>query len=197
MISIVCFIGLVLMALGASAAEADEVHLQTLSVNGRLYTLPSTTVIVLDEEPSTLAALPGLPAGLQLRWVPDDLPRITRAGTPEPVPTCTLIGSVAETGPLPSLGQGITVTPDTVFEGLDSEEDLAISDAMIIAGLVDANGSLYATLVERRGIEGNKHPVNDCVQAFAVDEPRLCIDEQWFDTDGVVFVDSSGGEHTV
>ncbi len=192
MISIVCFIGLFLVAIGASSAEAEDTHLQTLSVNGRLYTLPSTTPILLDDEATTLAALLGRAPGLQLRWRPSTVAG-TRGGTPELVFSYTLIGTVTAVKPLQVLGQGVTITADTALEGFDSVEDLAIGDAMIIAGLVDANGSLYATLVERRGAQGNKYLVNGYVQTFAVAEPRLQVGEQWFDTSGIGITDCPGG----
>jgi hypothetical protein len=63
---------------------------------------------------------------------------------------------------------------------------------MIIAGLVDPNGSVYATLAVRRGAQGNKFLVDGYVTELVAAQPRLRIGNQWIDTAGVTFADCAG-----
>lgn len=101
----------------------------------------------------------------------------------------TLIGPVTAVGPLAVLGQPVTVTADTVIEGFAVPADLALGDPMVVAGLVDANGSLYASLAVRRGAQGNRFLLTGYVQEVVADTARVRLGEQWLDGTGVVFDD--------
>lgn len=180
----------VLLALMPTVSAAQT---QTLTVNGRHFTLPADTPILVDDTPALLSDLLTHPPGLQLRWLPAGADASEGAGTPELVFSYTLIGPVTAVAPLEVLGQPVTVTADTTLEGFDSIDDLAPGDAMIVAGLVDANGSLYARLVERRDAPGNKFLLTGYVQETRDTPPEVRIGEQWLDAEGVDFVDCGGG----
>ncbi len=139
MFSIVCFVGLFLVAIGASAAEAEDTHLQTLSVHGRLYTLPSTTQILLDEQSTTPANLLGLEPGLQASG--HSGPRISPRGDVLEPPGCTRPTSVAASMPLQMVGRRFTLTDDAIIEGFENMDAGVIGDTMINAGLDDADAN--------------------------------------------------------
>lgn len=170
---------------GAAAAQT-----QTLTVGGRTYSLPSATPIVIDDEPGTLADLLGRPAGMQVRWQAQT--GAGRGAAPTPIFSYTLIGPVTGTDPLEVLGQPVTVTADTVIEGFSNTAELTPGAPMIIAGLVDPNGSVYATLAVRRDAQGNKFLVAGYVTELVAAQPRLRIGSQWIDTTGVAFSSCAG-----
>jgi len=161
---------------------------QTLVVNNRTYALPSDTPVVIDDAPAILSDLLGRPAGLQLRWLSSG----PRGTSPIPVFSYTLIGPVTAVDPLEVLGQPVTVSGDTVIEGFKTVDELEPGAAMIIAGVVDPNGSLKATLAERRDAQGNKYLLSGYATQIVPDEPRLRMGSQWINTDGVVFDDCLG-----
>lgn len=175
-----------LAALAAGAAGAQTAPSQTLVIGQRSYTLPADLPIVIDGEPALLADLLGRPAGMQVRWAP------AGRGAATPVFSYTLIGPVTATTPLAVLGQGVTITADTVLEGFADPGDLAPSDPLVVAGLVDGNGSLYATLVERRGAQGNRFLLAGRVQAVEQAPARLRVGDQWLALDGVVATACAG-----
>lgn len=182
----IVFGGLFALALtGVATAQ-----IQTLTVGGRTYSLPSATPIVIDGEPGTLADLLGRPAGMQVRWQAQN--GALRGAAPTPIFSYTLIGPVTGTDPLEVLGQPITVTADTVIEGFTDIGDLTPGAPMIIAGLVDPNGSVYATLAVRRGAQGNKFLVAGYVTELVPTQPRLRVGSQWIDTTGLAFADCAG-----
>lgn len=160
-------------ALAAGAAGAQPVPTQTLVIGQRSYTMPADTPIEIDGQPAVLSDLLGLPPGLQVRWAP------SARGTPTPVFSYTLIGPVTALAPLAVLGQGVTITADTVLEGFADPADLSPGDPLVVAGLVDGNGSLYATLVERRGAQGNRFLLAGRVQAVQDAPVRLRVGAQW------------------
>jgi hypothetical protein len=171
-------------------ATAAAAQTQTLTVGGRTYSLPSATPVVIDGEPGTLADLLGLPAGMQVRWQPQN--GAVRGAVPTPIFSYTLIGPVTGTDPLEVLGQPVTVTADTVIEGFTDAGDLTPGAPMIIAGLIDPNGSVYATLAVRRGAQGNKFLVAGYVTELVAAQPRLRVGSQWIDTTGVAFAGCAG-----
>jgi hypothetical protein len=176
-----------LAAILASSAAAQT---QTLTVGGRTYSLPSSTPVVIDGEPGTLADLLGRPAGMQVRWQPQN--GVMRGAVPIPVFSYTLIGPVTRTDPLEVLGQPVTITADTVIEGFVGTGDLTPGAPMIVAGLVDPNGSIYATLAVRRGAQGNTFLVAGYVTELVATQPRLRVGSQWIDTTGVAFTGCAG-----
>lgn len=177
---------LVLAALAAGAAGAQPVPTQTLLIGQRSYTLPADLPILLDGEPALLSDLVGRPAGMQVRWAPSG------RGGATPVFSYTLIGPVTAVAPLAVLGQGVTITADTVLEGFADPADLVPGDPMVVAGLVDGNGSLYATLVERRGAQGNRYLLAGRVQAVQVAPARLRVGDQWLQPGGVAATGCAG-----
>lgn len=164
---------------------------QTLTVNGRRFTLPADTPALIDGQPGVLSDLLDRPPGMQVRWQPAD--RNERGAVPTPVFSYTLIGPVTSISPLEVLGQAITITGDTVIEGFVSPDELELGMPMIIAGLVDANGSVYATLAERRGAQGNKYLLNGYVQEIGSPATQLRVGGQWVDTDGTTIADCPDG----
>jgi hypothetical protein len=172
-----------LIAMSMASSAIAQSTTQTIVVNNRTYTLPSETPVVIDGEPGQLADLLGQPAGMQLNWLSSG----ERGTLPVPVFSYTLIGPVTQIDPLEVLGQPVTITGDTVVEGFATVDQLTPGDAMIIAGIVDPNGSLNATLAVRRDAAGNKYLLSGYVQQIAAIEPRLRIGSQWVDSGGVVF----------
>lgn len=177
---------LVPAALAAGLACAQPTATQTLVIGQRSYTLPADTAIELDGEPAVLSDLLGRPTGLQVRWSPSG------RGAATPVFSYTLIGPVTSVAPLAVLGQALTITADTTLEGFADPADLAPGDPLVVAGLVDGNGSLYATLVERRGAQGNRFLLAGRVQAVQQAPARLRVGEQWLALDGVVATACAG-----
>ncbi len=157
-------------AVPAVAGEAT----QTLLVGQRSYTLPSNTPIVLDEQPALLSDLIGRPAGLILRWTVDGSGR----GVNLPIFSYTLIGPVTSIAPLRVLGQPLTVTADTVIEGAASAAELQPGDPVVVAGLVDANGSVYTSLIERRGAQGGRFLLSGRVEAVQSGPDRVQVGQQ-------------------
>lgn len=191
------FLWIIATTLSVAASATDrgpQLLEQTLTINGRQFTLPADTPVLIDGQSGVLSDLLDHPAGMQVRWQPADA---GRGALPTPVFSYTLIGPVTQALPLEVLGQPLTITGDTVVEGFESPDQLEPGNAMIIAGLVDANGSLYATLAERRGAQGNKYLLSGHVQAIGVPPALLRIGTQWVDTAGVVIGDCEGGAPAV
>jgi hypothetical protein len=178
-----------LIAMSMASSAIAQSTTQTIVVNNRTYTLPSDTPVVIDGEPGQLADLLGQPAGMQLNWLSSG----ERGTLPVPVFSYTLIGPVTQIDPLEVLGQPVTITGDTVVEGFATVDQLTPGDAMIIAGIVDPNGSLNATLAVRRDAAGNKYLLSGYVKEIAAIEPRLRIGSQWVETGGVFFDSCTGG----
>src|SRR5690606_26520389 len=163
---------------------------QTLVVGNRSYTVPSDTPILIDDQPAVLGDLVGRPAGMRLTWLP--APEGMR-GPPTMVFSYALIGTVTDVAPLRVLGQDVTVTGETVLEGFGDPAELAVGTPLVVAGLVDVNGSLLATLVERRGAQGNKYLLSGHVQELQADPAQVRLGQQWLATTGVVFEACAGG----
>lgn len=165
--------------------------LQVVEISNRTYELPSDTPVIIDDQVSVLSNMVGQPLGMQVRWMPAFVAQ--RGPLPTLIFSYTLIGPVTGVDPLEVLGQPVTITGDTEIEGFATPDQLVAGDATIIAGLVDANGSHYATLAVRREVQGNKYLVGGYVAEVVVDEPRLRLGNQWINTAGVVFDDCTGG----
>ena len=174
----------------ALCAPAYSQTTQTLVVSGREYTLPSDTPVLIDDQPGVLGDLIGRPAGMRLTWLP--APQGSR-GAPTMVFSYALIGTVTDVAPLRVLGQEITITGDTVLEGFSDPAKLPVGTPLVVAGLIDVNGSLLASLVERRGAQGNKYLLSGYVQELQADPPQLRLSQQLLATSGVVFDACAGG----
>lgn len=162
---------------------------QTLEVAGRLYTLPSDTPVIIDDQPGVLADLIGRPVGMRLTWTSATV--TPRGVVPTPVFSYTVIGPVTGQDPLRVLGQAIAITGDTEIEGFTDPALLEIGAPLVVAGLVDANGSLLASLVERRGAQGNKFLLGGYVEEVLAAPARVRVGEQWIEA-SVPFADCLG-----
>ena len=180
------FLFLFSFAAGASALAQPT---QDVIVGGRSYTLPSDTPVLVDGQAATLADLLGRPAGMRLTWLPTQGLR----GVPTMVFSYDVIGTVTDVAPLRVLGQEITVTSDTVLEGFTDPSTLDIGSPVVVAGLVDVNGSLLASLIERRGAQGNKYLLSGHVQELQSSPARVRLGTQWVATGGVTFDGCAGG----
>jgi hypothetical protein len=173
-----------------------------LDVNGRVYALPDDTPVTIDGTPALLGDLAQHRDGLQARI---DFAAGTLAGegaVPTLVFSYTLIGPVTQSDPPAVLGQPLTITADTVLALFDSPPQFPAGQQLVVSGLVDANGSVLATLVEKRTAPGNKFLLGGYVQQVDAAAQRVRIGEQWVATAGVAFVDCAGalpavGEHVV
>jgi hypothetical protein len=169
-------------ALAGASGAWSQTGSQTLRVAGRDYTLPSATPVLIDGQPGVLADLIDRPGGMRMTWIPEP----TR-GAPALVFSYSVIGTVTSTAPLRVLGQPVTITADTVLEGIDDPGALEVGTPLVIAGLADVNGGLLATLVERRGAQGNRYLLSGHVQQLQAAPPRLRLGEQWLAIGAVAF----------
>ena len=189
---------LAVLLLPALAAAGDV----TLTVNGRPHAWPDTTPVTIAGEPALLGDLVRHRNGLQV--FATDLPAANAptGAAPTLVFAYTLIGPVTQADPPAVLGQPLTVTADTVLALFDSPPQFPVGQQLVVSGLVDANGSVYATLVERRPAPGNVYLLGGYVQQVDAGAQRVRVGQQWIATAGVDFVDCAGalpavGEHLV
>ena len=173
------FVPCLIFAALISTADAAT---NSIRVSGRELVLPSETPVLIDGIPGQLSELVGKPGGMQLQWQASAL-----RGAPALVFSYNIIGPVTKIAPLEVLGQAITITGDTVLEGFTTPGELVVGAPMVLAGLVDANGSLYSTLAVRRGAQGNKYLLTGYVQELA--PARVRVGQQWLSSTGVVFND--------
>lgn len=178
----------------AAAARAGDL---TIEVGGRAYVLPAETPIVVDEAPAVLSSMLHRPDGQQARWVFDGARGDgVHGGAGTLVFTYTVIGPVTSTEPLAVLGQPVTVTADTVLSGVADPAAIPVGSPLVVAGLVDANGSLLATVIEQRGAPGNKFLLSGYVSAVA-SATQFSIGAQPIDSTGQTFTDCAGGVPTI
>lgn len=167
------------LAAGLSAQPTLELRL-----NGRSVILPLATPVLIDQQPGTLADLQQYPDGLQMEWVQVQVPG---KGLGNPVFSYNLIGPVTGTSPLEVLGQPITVTGGTVLAGIGPDLNLPLNTPVVVAGLVDPNGSLLATLIERRGQFGQTFRLSGRVQLVDAQNAQVKIGNQWVSYQGANF----------
>ena len=156
----------------------------TLNINGREYLLPPTTAVRLRGVDTTASSLLNAPEGLQVRW--DS--RAQRGTEPELIFAYTLEGPVTHLEPLTVLGQAITRDGNTIHEGLAASTPLVIGQELSVAGLVDANGSLLATLVELPEGPLPQFALTGYVQAIDGNGDFL-VGEQWVSPGNAVALD--------
>jgi hypothetical protein len=151
------------------------------TLNGQAQSLPLTTPVLIDGVAATLADLQQLPNGLQLRWTGN---AAAGRGVVNLVFSYSLIGPVTGNAPLEVLGQPVTVTGDTVLAAVPPDASLPLNTPVVVAGLVDANGSVQATLVERRGQFGNTFLLTGAVQAIDPVNSLVQVGAQWISYQG-------------
>jgi hypothetical protein len=171
------------------AAQPTQLDFQ---INERAFSLPLTTPISVDGQIRTLADLPHLRDGLHVVW--DETPA---RGVPLLIFSYSLIGPVTAVNPLTVLGQPLTLTSDTVRGGFTDEALLPIGTHLVIAAMVDANGSMLATLVERRTGPGNRFLLTGFVQELGLTPGLIRVGEQWVDATGLVWQSCPGGQPVV
>lgn len=167
------------VSLGASAQSLD------LVISGQAVTLPLDTPIMLDDQPATLSDLRYHRDGLQARWQNTALAK----GLATPVFSYTLIGLVTQSSPLAVLGQPLTITADTNLLGIGANLSLPLGTPVVVAGLVDANGSVLASLVERRGALPQRFLLTGPVTAIGTPSTTVQVGDQWVDLNGLVIPD--------
>ncbi|MGD9583313.1 MAG: DUF5666 domain-containing protein [Lysobacterales bacterium] len=167
-----------------------------LNINGRPYSLADGMTIEIDGEAATAADLLHRPNGLQARWLDAPTP-VTDGAVPGLVFSYSLIGPVTDSEPLSILGQALTITADTNLAGLTAPVSLPLGTPLLVAGLVDSNGSVLASLVELRTAAGNKYLLTGSVQALGAQPSLVRIGQQWIDAGALPFTDCPGGVASV
>ncbi|MGE4073508.1 MAG: DUF5666 domain-containing protein [Lysobacterales bacterium] len=181
-LSALCLLTMVLSAFAPGLAAQEMINLR---LNGRPVTLPVETPVLIDQVPGTLADLRGYPDGLQMEWTRQLGPQ---KGLGNPVFSFRLIGPVTSTTPLRVLGQSITVNGDTVLAGVGPDLNLPVNTPVVVAGLLDPNGSVLATLIERRGQFGQTFLLSGPVQAIDANQSQVLVGSQWVSYAGVSFI---------
>ncbi|HET7845269.1 MAG TPA: DUF5666 domain-containing protein [Xanthomonadales bacterium] len=171
-----------------------------LTVGGRPFPLPDTTPVTIDGAPALLGDLAAHRNGLQARI--EFPPAAADGATPTLVFAYTLMGPVTQADPPAVLGQPLTITADTVVAFLATPPQFAVGQQLVVSGLVDANGSILATLVEKRPAPGNVYLLGGYVQQVDAAQQRIRVGAQWVATNGVAFADCAGalpavGDHVV
>lgn len=166
------------LALTASLASAQSL---TFDISGEPVTLPLDTAVIIDEQPATLHDLRYHRNGLRARWQTTT----GQKGLATPVFSYTLIGPVTQTAPLSVLGQPLTITADTTLLGVAPSLTLPLGTPVVVSGLVDANGSVLASLVERRGAVPPRFLLTGPVTAVGAPASTVRIGQQWVSLAGV------------
>jgi hypothetical protein len=186
--------GLLALALCSASLGAHAQANVTFTINGQSHALPGSTPVSIDGTPAELREVRTRPNGLQANWVDTTGAAPTGVlGAPVLSFSYTVYGPVTANNPLTVLGQPVTVTGDTVLAGVEPPIALALGTPVLISGLVDANGSLLATLVERRAVFGNRFLLTGYVQELGAQAGSLRVGEQWVSAPGIVFQDCAGG----
>lgn len=176
---------LLLALLVSSAASAQPASLQ-FTLNGRPVGLPLETQVIIDDQLTTLGAVRQFPDGMHVEWSgvpPFGAPR----GAVVPVFSYQLIGPVTGNSPLQVLGQPITATADTVLSNVTLPLNLPLNTPVVVSGLVDPNGSVLATLVERRGAFGNSFLLTGPVEVVDGAQQQVRVGAQWISYQGALF----------
>jgi Domain of unknown function (DUF5666) len=171
----------------AGVAQAQTADL-TFSINGRSVTMPLNTPVVIDDVATTLDQLRYRPNGMQARWGEAVAAANNMDGAlPTPIFSFTLIGPVTQSSPIAVLGQPLTITGDTTLAGVSAPFTLPLGTPVVVAGLVDANGSILATLVERRGQMGARFLLTGQVQAVGGQPTTFQVGDQWVSAPAIAF----------
>ncbi|MEO6064624.1 MAG: DUF5666 domain-containing protein [Lysobacterales bacterium] len=167
----------------------------TLRVNGRAFSFAPETLVVIDEKVATFGDLAQRSDGMHVVWHAATAGLAAPGGAPALVFSYTLIGPVTSTNPFAVLGQPLTTTANTTLAGFTVPAQLPIGTSLATAGLLDANGSLMATLIERLDAPPNKFLLAGMVQEVGVGTLR--VGEQSVDTTGLAFQGCNAAEPIV
>ncbi len=176
---------LVLATLCSAPVFAQDIP---LTINGREYLLPPTTAIRLRGVDTIAAALADAPNGLQVQWSAASV----RGAQAELIFAYTLEGPITSIEPLAVLGQPVTRDGNTVHEGLTAATTLSLGQAISVAGLVDANGSLLATLVELPEGPLDAFALTGYVHAVA-ENGDIQVGQQWVSPGAMAPLDCPNG----
>ncbi len=177
----------------ASTSMSAQVGDLTFSVNGRSVTMPLNTPVIIDNIATTLDQLRYRPNGMQASWgTPLNAQNTVDGGAPTPVFSFTLIGPVTQSSPIAVLGQPLTITADTTLAGITAPYTLPLGTPVVVAGLVDANGSVLATLVERCGQSGARFLLTGEVQAVGAEAGSFQVGNQWVSAPSITFAGCTG-----
>lgn len=175
-------LGVLAALIVAPALSAADLAFQ---INGRPVVLPLSTPVLIDEAPATLADVQALPDGLHVEW---EQAAVGPEGVPALIFSYTLIGPVTGNDPLEILGQPVTATADTVVVNTSAPLAAPLGTPFVVAGLVDGNGSVLATLAERRAAGGNRFLLTGPVTAVDTGAGQLSVGNQAVAYAGVSFV---------
>ncbi len=173
--------GAMLLAADACAQGANV----EFTINGRAHSLPATTPVQIDGQAAVLGDVRALPNGMHLEWAA--AARVGEGAVATPVFSYSLIGPVTATAPLAVLGQALTLTADTTLANISLPVNLPLGTPVVVAGLVDANGSTLATLVERRAQAGNTFLLTGPVLAVDAGAGTVTVGTQRISSQGVAF----------
>lgn len=175
-----------LLALALSTAATAQPGSLQFTLNGRPVGLPLETQVIIDDQLTTLGQVRQLPDGMHVEW--SGVPAFGAArGAVVPVFSFQLIGPVTGNSPLEVLGQPITVTADTVLSNVTPPVNLPLNTPVVVSGLVDPNGSVLATLVERRGAFGNSFLLTGPVEVVDGAQQQVRVGAQWISYQGALF----------
>lgn len=121
-------------------------------VNGtREFQVNSSTVVTLDDDPS---AQSNLKVGMVVNFntQADSAADLTTGTATRMSAIHQIKGPVTSLNPLRIFGQSVVVTGDTLFDGagFTSVTDLSIGNLIEVSGFADTNGTVRATLLERK-----------------------------------------------
>lgn len=132
---------LVLALLLGAAGSAQAQDPSALTINGnRIYQITPQTTFQIDGQPVSAAIAAASAAGYSALVVASNVPDGAQAGVAQAVTFDNLArGPVTGTDPLSVLNQPLTVTGDTLLEGIDLAT-LAVGDLVEVSGFLDADG---------------------------------------------------------
>lgn len=176
-----------MLALLLSTTASTQPGPLEFNVNGRPVSLPLETPVIIDNQATTLGSVRQFPNGMHVEW--SGVPTSGAArGAVVPVFSYHLIGPVTGNAPFAVLGQPITVTADTVLSNVTLPVNLPLNTPVVVSGIVDPNGSVRATLVERRGAFGNSFLLTGAVQLTDMATQRIRVGAQWISYQGASFL---------
>ncbi|HWS25430.1 MAG TPA: DUF5666 domain-containing protein [Xanthomonadales bacterium] len=176
----------VLLSLLLSMTATAQPGTLQFTLNGRSVGLPLETQVIIDDQLTTLGTVRQFPNGMRVEWS-GMVPFGGDRGALLPVFSFQLIGPVTGNSPLEVLGQPITVTADTVLSNVTAPVNLPLNTPVVVSGLVDPNGSVLATLVERRGAFGNSFLLTGPVEVIDGANLQLRVGAQWVSYQGAIF----------
>ncbi len=176
-----------LLALLLSTPAVAQPGTLQFTLNDRSVGLPLETQVIVDDQLTTLGSVQQLANGMHVEWTGVPPAGSDRGVALVPLFSFQLIGPVTGNSPLEVLGQPITLTADTVLSNLTAPVNLPLNTPVVVSGLVDPNGSVRATLVERRAAFGNSFLLTGPVEVVDGANLQVRVGAQWVSYLGAVF----------